>query len=301
MAKKNKAPEVEAGCPAWMATYSDMVTLLMTFFIVLLSMSNTDEAKFNAFLKSFSNLPDHVVAEIVGDVEPHDQESDPNSDVSQMDELFSNLKEYMEEHSLEDSITIMNIDGVVYIRFDSSMFFMPNEYELRQESIPVLSYIGNALKSYEEHIRMVNSLGFTATIDNGSYWMLSGERAATVAIHLNEVCMIPSDLITTMGYGNRYPVAANDNEEGRAQNRRVELIVVGVESTSDFNVEKFLEEYHGKTDEEKEASSTTLDELLNPDSDEVGEDGVEADTSADDTETDESPSDTDEIEAETTE
>ncbi len=268
MAKQKKPPEVEAGCPAWMATYSDMVTLLMTFFIVLLSMSSTDEVKFNAFVRSFSNLPDAVIEELMGDVEPHDKESaieDQEDDKSPIDQLYDNLHEYLQDHGLDDSITMQNIDGVVYIRFDSDMFFEPNEYVMRQDSIPVLSFIGHALKEYEEHIRMINSLGFTATIDNGSYWMLSGERAAIVAIHLNEVCNIVTDKITTMGFGNRYPVASNNTSEGRAKNRRVELIIVGVESTTDFNVEKFLEEYHAGNMQDD--ATTTLDGLVNDEGD----------------------------------
>lgn len=58
MSKKGKADEVKAGAPAWMATYGDLVTLLLCFFVLLFSMSSVDVAKFKAAMSSFADQID---------------------------------------------------------------------------------------------------------------------------------------------------------------------------------------------------------------------------------------------------
>lgn len=253
MAKKKK--EEGGASSEWMATYADMVTLLMTFFIVLLSMSNTDEQKFNAFLESFKNIPDAYVEELLGDTEEHDKTPNTSDTPNAIDDLFEQIKEYVAESSMADEISMMSVNGVIYIRFNSSIFFLGDQYTLRSESIPVLSFVGSALKSYEEEMRMVNVLGFTAQVQNGTYWMLAGQRASAVALHLNFESDIDYNKITTLGYGSRYPVAPNDTEINKAKNRRVELIIVGNDSSDDFSVETFLEEYHSQLGSSSQSGS----------------------------------------------
>lgn len=239
MKKKEKKP-VDGN--AWMATYSDMVTLLMAFFVVLLAMSSTDENKFNAFVESFTNMPYVVVDDLVGNTdEMIESEAESTSD---MDEVYELLRDHIVANNMESSITISKFNDVVYIRFNSSLFFLPDKYTLRSESIPVLDFIGDSLVGYEHAINVVNVLGFTATVDTGTYWMLSGERAAVVATHINYESGFPTDKLVVLGYGNRYPVATNDTSEGREQNRRVELIIVGNEEAEDFNVNHMLDQYH---------------------------------------------------------
>lgn len=233
----------EGGGDSWLNTYADMVTLLLTFFAVLLSMSTTDEAKFNAFIKSFSSLPQDVIEEIISSnsSEAGDGEVTVTTD---MDELYYALKNYINENEQSASVQISKVGEVIYIRFSSFLFFEPDEYVLRQSSIPTLTFIGEGLMQYEPKIRMVNVLGFTATIDNGSYWMLSGERSAVVASFFNYDCGFPDNKLTVIGYGNQYPIAPNDSEENRKKNRRVELVIVGTENTEDFDINDALMEYY---------------------------------------------------------
>ena len=181
---------------SWLNTYADMVTLLLTFFAVLLSMSNTDQNKFNAFIKSFSNLPPEVVEQITNPTDNYDE----TTVVTDMEELFRLLNNYVEKHDSNDEVELSFDSGIIYIRFSTTLFFEPDEYVLRQDSLPVLDFISAGLKEYEDKIRMVNVIGYTATVPNGtSYWMLSGERAATVATYFNNKNNFDPQKLTVMG------------------------------------------------------------------------------------------------------
>ena len=57
MARDKKEPDPPRGCPAWLATYGDMITLVLTFFVLLFSMSSLDIEKFKALVKIFQNNP----------------------------------------------------------------------------------------------------------------------------------------------------------------------------------------------------------------------------------------------------
>ncbi len=244
MKKRNRAGGGDDS-GAWLNTYADMVTLLLTFFVVLLSMSNTDEQKFNAFVQSFSSLPQEVIEQIISsDAKEEDPEGEMVVQDSQLSDLFNSLQEYVEENNRNEDIQMIMVDDVVYIRFSSSVFFNPDQYTLREDSLEVLDVVGSGLKEYEESIRMINVLGFTATVQDGEYWMLSAERAAVVASRFNFTHDFPNNKLTVIGYGNQYPVASNDSEEGMRQNRRVELIVAGIGSPEDFNMTEFLGEYY---------------------------------------------------------
>lgn len=241
---KKRGGEGDGGANDWLNTYADMVTLLLTFFAVLLSMSNTDEQKFNAFIESFSNLPQEVIAEIIS------ADGDSPGDVTvvnKMDELYRQLKEYVEESDLSETVDISKVDDIIYIRFNSSLFFEPNEYILRQESIPVLDFIGDGLKEQEDEIKTVSVVGHTATEIEGAHWELSGNRASVVTDFFDSVKDFDPKKLIVMGYGNQYPVADNDTEPGRMKNRRVEMIIVGNESEENFNIYDSLGDHFDDT------------------------------------------------------
>ncbi len=242
MAKKGKGSSGSGS--SWINTYADVVTLLLTFFAVLLSISSTNEDKFNALIKSMQNLPQETLEEIIGNVSDQPEEEDAeNSGLTEMDELYLLLKGYYSENS--SFIDIQKMGEVIYIRYNSSIFFEPDQYILLPSSYPILQNTAEGLTAYQENIRMVNILGFTATIDNGRYWMLSAERAAVVASYFNYDAGFPDNKLTVIGYGNQYPVASNDTADGMRQNRRVELIIVGTDSDETFDVNEALQQLYG--------------------------------------------------------
>ena len=262
-----------------MDTYCDMVTLLLTFFAVLLSMSSVNEEKFNAFIRALKMDPD-VMTEMVGEgdtgmnddytsMPTYDAEADPD-----MDQLFDYLQEYVESSGQGDAVNIsQGEDGVIYIRFSSSIFFEPNRSVLKRESLPTLTFISEGLKQYENQIRMVNICGYTAQSPNNnnndiSEWMLSGERAARVAIFMQEQMGYDGEKMVLVGYGQNYPVADNATSEGREKNRRVEMVIIGKNSQMNFDIHDAL---GGSVyEEDKYPVEGGIDDLFFPEEDDVG-------------------------------
>jgi len=258
MARQRKSPEGGGG-QAWLNTYADMVTLLLCFFVLMISMSTIDKEKFNAFLESFQNIDKEVLEELIqGSAAGGGQGSGNSQELTEapMDTLYEKLQEYVEQSQMQDSVSIAKIEDVIYIRFDSAIFFKANEYTLRDDAYEVLEFIGDGLKEYEKEIKLINILGHTAKPaveqDPERTWRLSGERAAVVANYFELNKKIDNMKLTCMGYGDNFPVASNDTEEGMRKNRRVELVIIGKDSNVNTNIYSALEELYNSDEYPKE-------------------------------------------------
>ncbi len=259
MARKRNSSGGGGGGQAWLNTYADMVTLLLTFFVLMISMSVIDQEKFNAFLESFQNIDKEVLEEYLDATQQGGGEGGGNSqDMTEaaMDTLFEKLEEYVQENNMESSVSIAKIEDVIYVRFDSAIFFKANEYTLRDDAYEVLDFIGDGLKEYEKEIKLINILGHTAKPaveqDPERTWRLSGERAAVVANFFELNKNIDNMKITCMGYGDNFPVEPNDTEEGMRKNRRVELVIIGKDSNVNTNIYSALEELYNSKEYPKE-------------------------------------------------
>ena len=248
MARKQR-PEPDAG--TWMNTYSDLVTLLLCFFVLLYSMTAIDADKWQRFANAFKNAG-HDVNQIVfqpgdGDdlampdgEEPLSGKQDPDEiDIDALfpvnfDQLYEYLKNYTEEHNMQDSVEIVKGENTVYIRFNNNIFFYGDKSDLKPESFPILDFLGDCLHSVEDQIYLININGHTASVDIDDYpvnsWTLSGERATNIAIFMEERKEIAPTKLRPIGYGNNYPVSPNDTEENRMMNRRVDMVIISNDS-----------------------------------------------------------------------
>ena len=246
MARRKKRSDGGGGYN-WMDTYGDMVTLLLTFFIMLFSMSTVNEEKWEILVRAFSRNPDAATAQIILVQEGEGDDIAPANGISQnlgdkltdselptdLNQLYEYLKQYVEQNQMTASVSISKDSANnVYIRFDNNIFFDGDSYTLRKESYPILNFLGDCLKNLEDQIFVTRVNGHTAAIPGAenyhiSDWTLSGERASQVVIYFEEKSKLDPKKLMCNGYGKNYPIESNDTPEGRAKNRRVEIMVLG--------------------------------------------------------------------------
>lgn len=240
MAKKQR-PSPDSG--SWMNTYADLVTLLLCFFVLLYSMSVIDAEKWQRFASAFRNtgvtaeelLPDEKKPDPLAPGGPKEVPEDaiiinPDELPTDFNQLFEYLKWYTEQNGMSEAVELFKGEDTVYIRFNNNIFFFPDRAALKQESLPILEFLGRCLHNVEDQIYLININGHTASVEYENYpvssWTLSGERATNIAIFLDSRMGISTHKLRPIGYGDNYPVSPNDTEEGRMQNRRVDMVII---------------------------------------------------------------------------
>lgn len=237
--KKKKGGE---GGANWMDTYGDMVTLLLCFFVLLYSMSTIDEKKWQMIVMSFNPNVTSVPSQSIpqgpdgsnssgggpGDAPTEDQMEEI------LKEMYLALDEYIKESNMESSVAVTNGDGYVFLTFRDAVFFGPNSSVLLDEGKDVLREVAPMFLNAQEYIQEIRVMGHTAreipTQPNSPAFdrTLSANRAAGVGTFLQEQGIDGAKVIT-VGYGEWRPIDNNTSSEGRAHNRRVEIMVTGLE------------------------------------------------------------------------
>ena len=242
--KRNK--KSGGGGANWMDTYGDMVTLLLCFFVMLYSMSRVDESKWIALVQSFN--PDYAVDEPSQIVVPGEIANEPVTDLpsaltqdqveAALEGLYVSMSEYVASAGLQDMVSLSKGSGYVFISFDDTIFFDGDSYVLKDGGKAILDQIAVPLAEASESINEIRVLGHTAQAspDRPNYVdvdrFLSSDRATVVTIYFLEMHIIAPARLVSVGYGQWRPIASNDTAETRAQNRRVELIISGIQPDS---------------------------------------------------------------------
>lgn len=252
MAREKKTMDSPDDSGSWMNTYADMVTLLLTFFILLYSMSSVDSSKFNMLVTAFSS--DGESSDIViirGEATGDEQKGIPLEEGSlsedDMEGIFQLLQEAIGSQGLEDSVQVAMGDGEVLVRFMDNMLFEPNSSTLLAKDREILGFIGDALKSVQDSTSSITIVGHTAAIpDNPDYEvsdrLLSAERANRVLVYFEDEVGIDGSKLFATAYGKWKPIASNDTPEGMQKNRRVEILV----SSENYSLSEQLDNVYEK-------------------------------------------------------
>lgn len=239
----------EENTQEWLNTYADMITLVLTFFVLLYSISNVNITKLeqiaNAMQKKLGLETNVELEEVPQDLKfpAIGEEEVPNGlptdqPLTQVQNMASSIQQYMEDQNIQVSVT--SKENYMYIRFKNDLLFGPDSSVLLENSKEALDYIGNQLMVEDSGINAVYINGHTAE-SAGSLVndrILSSERAANVAIYLEDKVGVDPKKLITRGYGKYYPIADNSTKEGREQNRRVDMIILG----KDFQMSDVAEE-----------------------------------------------------------
>ena len=221
----------------WLNTYADMVTLLLTFFVLLFACSNLDETKLQYVFQEFQSRGKYV-NNVLSDLDPAAESTggvtDDKTDVGgegempqSFDELYVFLADYVDKNNLADTIAVEQGAAHITIRFDDSVFFDGDSYALKDEGREVLNGIIPAIKTVQQAVRTVTVSGHTSkAVSAVNDWALSSMRAVSVVNYLEWNNMVDSSKYRVKGCGPHEPIADNDTLEGQQKNRRVEMMIL---------------------------------------------------------------------------
>ena len=218
------------GAPAWMATFSDMATLLLTFFILLLSFATMDIVKFRDAMGSIQQALGFMpvgTGMFQQSSKPTTIELPVSKGAGGVNQQLSNeIKDMIEERGLQDDIDFESTPRGVILRVKGRLFFNPGDASLKPEAYPVLDRIAELIKKFPNRVSIEGHTD-NIPIKNSKYasnWELSMARALSVLQFLTKSKGIDPKKLSIAGFADTRPVAPNDTPEGRAKNRRVEFV-----------------------------------------------------------------------------
>ncbi|MCD6165121.1 flagellar motor protein MotB [bacterium] len=234
--RKKTSQDGEGGAPGWMVTYGDLMSLLLCFFVLIVSFSSIQLSEFQKAMGSLkgalgvlkfrqstvqlSNLPN---PEVMGF-----QHTD-------MGNRISELAQFIEQQGLTDSIQIRLTDTGIAIRLLNPILFDLGKADLKPRVFPILDKIIAIVKTGDTKVRIEGHTDNLPihTPQFPSNWELSAMRAINVLHYFENVGKVPPQRLSYMGYGEYKPIVPNDSEENRAKNRRVEIYIDTVEKTEE--------------------------------------------------------------------
>jgi chemotaxis protein MotB len=241
--KRHEEPEEHENEERWMASYMDMVTVLMCMFIVLFAMSTVDAKKFEALKNSlatgFGQVKTQKVDTASGVVVPpaHVNESGKTTDFALAQREAQDLKALKDR--IQAALTRDGLQDAVQLKIDergltiglvgNSTFFDSNRAELSGTAVAVLNDIGPVISGVANQVSVEGHADLRQPgAPYPTNWELSAGRATSVLRHLVEVNGFPQERIVALSYGSARPVAGHTgtSDGDLAQNRRVDVVVL---------------------------------------------------------------------------
>jgi len=258
MARKRMPEPEKDNLERWLLTYSDLITLLMIFFVMMYSMSKVDADKFQAIAESLSiafggGTPAQVDIGVTpggpsiietypvkspteGGENPWGEEKtegtgnggEGNVNIENM--TIEAIKQKLDQFALDNNIQARLVTSIeergLVVSISDTLLFESGSADITPRAREILDKITNVLASAPNYIKVeghtdnlpINTARFP------SNWELSVLRATNVVHIMKE--KIPAQQLSAVGYGEYRPIASNDTEEGRAKNRRVDLVIL---------------------------------------------------------------------------
>lgn len=236
MSRRRKKDQGNSGGGSWLTTFSDLMSLLLTFFILLFSMSNVSDEKFNQAAYSLSNsllgggegIMDGIIVPFEEDNVVPVRELDTTGMDPELIEIYNRVILFIEENGIADKVQISADINGVYVNISDAILFGKESASVSREGRSVLKSVGKLLNQLSNSVVIE---GHTDNIPNayGQYatnWELSVGRAVSVLRYLSENEHVIPTRLSAVGHGEYQPLAPNNSEENRARNRRVNIVVV---------------------------------------------------------------------------
>ena len=210
----------EEGSPAWMATFADMMSLLLTFFILMYAIASQNTAR--------------VLHEVLGIEEKSLGVIDLIDEITikkSLQELTGlnnpNILDDMDDIAEDSAMAVDTNEAKVVVRVPGANLFKPGQADLQLSGRPVLDGVIAVIRKYPDykiHIQGHTDDDPISTEKFPTNWELSAARATAVLRYFFDKGVEPEKMTAT-GYADTFPLASNDTDQGRTLNRRVEFVL----------------------------------------------------------------------------
>ena len=220
--------ECKAGAPEWVVTFGDMMSLLLCFFVLLLSFSTMETERFKIIAgyirEAFGVQVDYHYTEIPSGNTVVTVEFNPPVPGKPM--IFKKINDIISELELDNLVDAEQDKDGVRIRMDGALVFPPGSASISPDAIPFLDHVAKVISESTADVVVEGHTDNTPMRSSlfPSNWELSAARAAAV-VRFFESRGIPGFRLQAVGYGDTRPISENFTEEGRRKNRRVEILI----------------------------------------------------------------------------
>ncbi len=237
--RKRKEADFGRPAPPWLLTFSDMMSLLLAFFIMLVALSSLDNERVKNVVSSLRGafgvefslsqlspqnrpVPSRAVA-----MDGSKRKPEGKLLRSQMDGVARALIQDVDMLNARESVDIQVLEDGLHLRLRDDVLFAPGSADLSPNGLKLLNVLGQRLAPYSNAIEVQGHTDATRTTSGRfpSNWHLSFARAYAVMQHYVVERGIERSRFKLAALADTQPLASNYTLEGRAKNRRVELVL----------------------------------------------------------------------------
>jgi len=232
------------GAPAWMATFGDLMSLLLCFFILIVSFSSIQEVEFQKAMGSLQGalgvLPYNSSTIALTDLQ---QQKLSYHQLAVVRPELDNFNAFLDESDLSDEVNAVELPESIKFTLKDDIVFGSGQSRVKVGIYPVLRKILDFSKKLSGRLRIEGHTDNVPirTRNFPSNWELSSSRAVNV-LHYFENMGMPSNKLSCIGYADTRPLTTNDSAAGRARNRRVEIYLEYYRDDGDAPDVNILEE-----------------------------------------------------------
>ena len=241
MSRKRKAPEHE-NHERWLVSYADFITLLFAFFVVMFASSNADKGKAQQVAESVRKALEEgqvgaMLAGILGTAgpgkvkpDPKKKEPDKPEKIVELTPSFVDLTQALKAEVDAGKLKLtLEARGLV-VSLREAAFFPSGEAAVNPAAVDIIGKIAAAINTTPNPVRLEGHTD-SIPIHNARFqsnWELSAARSIAMLELLAGKFAVDRARLAIAGYADNAPVDTNDNEKGRARNRRVDVVILSL-------------------------------------------------------------------------
>jgi chemotaxis protein MotB len=221
----------------WLLTYSDLITLLMIFFVVMYASSTVDTNKYKQMSDSFRmslgsgaspSGKNVITSDTPVNLDVEAEKIKAAAEATKLIEVKKEVDKFLKGNGMEGSVSTNIEDRGLVISLKDTVIFDNAQADIKSEIKPRLIELGKFLNQLDNFVRVE---GHTDSVAMHSYqfdsnWELSAVRATNVIKMLIAESGVVPKRLSAVGYGEFRPVGDNNTEAGRSKNRRVDIIIM---------------------------------------------------------------------------